>query len=125
MPRSYLELAQRHFVRLADLPDISIRAFDTRGSLAASLSVPPPPSTGDILPVTLAFSVVFHAVLLLITFAPPDFAGKNFVPQLEVVLVNSKSSAKPVKADALAQASLDGGGNTETKRQGQAPICRK
>ena len=95
--------------------DISIRAFDTRGSLAASLSAPPPPSTGDILPVTLAFSVVFHAVLLLITFAPPNFAGKNFVPQLEVVLVNSKSSSKPLKADALAQASLDGGGNTEAK----------
>jgi len=97
------------------LPDISISAFDTRGSLAASLSVPPPPSTGDILPVTLAFSIVFHAVLLLITFAPPNFAGRNFVPQLEVVLVNSKASSKPLKADALAQASLDGGGNTAAK----------
>ncbi|HKQ23469.1 MAG TPA: TonB family protein [Burkholderiales bacterium] len=95
--------------------DISIRAFDTRGGLAASLSAPPPPSTGDILPVTLAFSVVFHAVLLLITFAPPNFTAKNFVPQLEVVLVNSKSSSKPLKVDALAQASLEGGGNTETK----------
>ena len=97
------------------MPDISISALATRGSLAASLSVPPPPSTGDILPVTLAFSIVLHAVFLLITFAPPNSAGRNFVPQLEVVLVNSKSSAKPPKADALAQASLDGGGNTEAK----------
>jgi len=97
------------------LPDISIRTLDTRGSLAAGLSLLPPPSTGDILPVTLAFSIVFHAVLLLITFASPNFAGRNFVPHLEVVLVNAKSSSKPLKADALAQASLDGGGNTEAK----------
>jgi len=97
------------------LPDISISALDTRGSLAASLAFAPPPSTGDILPVTLAFSIVFHAFLLLVTFAPPDFAGKNLAPKLEVVLVNSKSSSKPLKADALAQASLDGGGNTEAK----------
>jgi protein TonB len=97
------------------LPDISISTLDTRGGLAAGLSVPPPPSTGDILPVTLAFSIVFHAVLLLITFAPPHFAGRDFVPRLEVVLVNAKSSSKPLKADALAQASLDGGGNSEAK----------
>lgn len=97
------------------MPDISISTLDTRGGLAAGLSVPPPPSTGDILPVTLAFSIVFHAVLLLITFAPPNFAGRDFVPRLEVVLVNAKSSSKPLKADALAQASLDGGGNSEAK----------
>ena len=34
---------------------------------------------------------------------------------MEVVLVNSKSSSKPLKTDALAQASLHGGGNTEAK----------
>lgn len=106
------------------MPDISISAFDTRGSLAASLSVPPPPTTGDILPVTLAVSIVFHAVLLLITFAPPDFSGRNSVPQLEVVLVNSKSFSKPLKADALAQASLDGGGNTEAKARASTNLLK-
>jgi protein TonB len=103
------------------LPDISISAFDTRGGLAG-LPVSPPPSTGDILPVTLAFSIVFHAVLLLITFAPPEFDASKFVPQLDVVLVNSKTSSKPTKADALAQANLDGGGNTETDRRAKTNL---
>lgn len=98
------------------MPEISISGLDTSGGYPG-LPVFPPPSTGDILPVTLAFSVVFHAALLLITFSPPDFDGSKFVPQLDVVLVNARTSSKPVKADALAQASLDGGGNTEAKRR--------
>ena len=40
---------------------------------------------------------------------------------MDVVLVNSKSAAKPTKADALAQANLDGGGNTDEKRRASTP----
>jgi protein TonB len=104
------------------LPDIPISALTSRGGFAASLPAPPPPSTGDILPITLAFSIVFHAVLLLITFAPPDFNPAKFAPQLDVVLVNSKSASRPVKADALAQANLDGGGNTEADRRAKTNL---
>jgi len=71
-------------------------------------------TSADVLPVTLAISIVFHAFLLLITFAVPDSPrGKN-AAQLDVVLVNSQSPSRPVKADVLAQANLDGGGNTES-----------
>jgi protein TonB len=104
------------------LPDTSISAFPAGGGLAAGLTVPPPPATGDILPITLAVSVVLHAVVLLITFAPPVFEGSKFVPHLDVVLVNSKSASKPVKADALAQANLDGGGNTEADRRAKTSL---
>jgi protein TonB len=38
------------------------------------------------------------------------------------VLVNSKSKSKPVKADALAQANLDGGGNTAEDRQAKSML---
>jgi periplasmic protein TonB len=41
---------------------------------------------------------------------------------LDVVLVNSKSATKPTKADALAQANLDGGGNTDEKLQAKSPF---
>jgi periplasmic protein TonB len=41
---------------------------------------------------------------------------------LEVVLVNAKSKAKPAKADALAQANLDGGGNTDEKLRASTPF---
>ena len=81
-----------------------------------------PPTTGDVLPVTLAISIVFHAFLLLITFAPPDFDPAKFVSQLDVILVNSKSPSRPAKADALAQASLDGGGNVEFNRMAKTNL---
>jgi protein TonB len=74
------------------------------------------------LPITLAISVVLHAVVLLITFAPPDSDNSKFAPHLDVVLVNSKSVSKPLKADALAQASLDGGGNTQENRRAKSPL---
>jgi protein TonB len=115
-----LALAQSR--RKANLPDTSISAFPQRGSLIAGLTVAPPPSSGDILPITLAVSVVLHAIVLLITFAPPAFEGAKFMPHLDVVLVNSKTSSRPVKADALAQANLDGGGNTEADRRAKTNL---
>jgi protein TonB len=36
--------------------------------------------------------------------------------------VNSRSATKPVKADALAQANLDGGGNTDEKLRAKTPF---
>jgi protein TonB len=41
---------------------------------------------------------------------------------LDVVLVNSKSATRPEKADALAQANLDGGGNTDQKLRASTPL---
>jgi len=90
--------------------------------LAAGLAVPPPPGSVDVLPITLAISVVLHAVVLLITFAPPVFDAPRFAAHLDVVLVNSSSASKPLKADALAQASLDGGGNTEAERRAKTNL---
>ena len=41
---------------------------------------------------------------------------------LEVVLVNSRSATRPEKADAIAQANLDGGGNTDQKLRASSPF---
>ena len=43
-------------------------------------------------------------------------------PPLEVALVNAKSKAKPAVADILAQANLDGGGNTDANRRAKTPL---
>ena len=51
-----------------------------------------------------------------------DSALEDRNSQLEVVLVNARSKAAPQKADALAQHNLDGGGNTDEKRQAQTPL---
>jgi len=72
----------------------------------------------------MAVSLALHLFLLFgITLVMPDPRNAlNFLQPLQVVLVNSKSASKPVKADALAQANLDGGGNTQDDRQAKTPL---
>ena len=74
---------------------------------------PRPASTT--LSVAIGLSVLLHVLVLLIRFQYPDANMFKGSPAIEVVLVNSKSSTRPTKADALAQANLDGGGNTEKR----------
>ena len=71
----------------------------------------------------LIASLVLHAVALAIHFSPLDLrslADKG--PPLEVALVNARSPNKPTKADILAQANLDGGGNTDQDRRAKTPL---
>ncbi len=72
----------------------------------------------------LAFSLVLHALILFgIGFALPDLRKKaGLTSPLQVVLVNTKSKSRPVKADALAQKNLDGGGNTPQDRRAKTPL---
>lgn len=70
-----------------------------------------------ILTAALAVSFVGHAGLLGVQFTTPDaFRLRSGEVPLDVVLVNAKHASKPAKADALAQANLDGGGNAEKGR---------
>lgn len=74
------------------------------------------------LTLALAVSLLLHAVLLAIRFTPPDFLEKAREQALEVILVNSKSKARPDKAQAKAQTNLDGGGNTDEDRRARTPL---
>jgi protein TonB len=74
--------------------------------------------------VAIVASIAVHVVVVLglgmkLIPAPKWDAPHNM---LDVVLVNSKSAARPDKADALAQANLDGGGNTDEKRRASTPM---
>ncbi|MGZ8290455.1 MAG: energy transducer TonB [Telluria sp.] len=69
------------------------------------------------LTIAIAVSVVVHAALLAVRFAAPDaFRLEPADPGLEVILVNAKHDKKPSKAQALAQANLEGGGNASEGR---------
>ena len=71
----------------------------------------------------LVLSLAVHALVLAIHFRFPEvFRRPGASPPLEVVLVNARTESKPVKAELLAQANLDGGGNTETKRRAKSPL---
>ena len=75
------------------------------------------------LALALTLSIFLHAVALSIHFKLPDIIRDKYLSQsLDVVLVNSKTRAKPVKADVLAQANLDGGGNTDENRRAKTPL---
>ncbi len=74
--------------------------------------------------VAMISSIAVHALLIVglgFKMIPkPDWDAPHNV--MDVVLVNSKSAAKPVKADALAQANLEGGGNTDQKLRAKSPF---
>ena len=74
--------------------------------------------------VALVASFTVHAFAIVgLGFQVPD-PSRLSPPRsvLDVVLVNAKSASKPEKADALAQANLDGGGNTDQKRRASSPM---
>jgi len=65
----------------------------------------------------LGASLAVHAGLLFVRLADPDAFNRVFEDSpLEVVLVNSRSKEAPVKAQAIAQARLAGGGDMERGR---------
>ena len=74
--------------------------------------------------VALVSSIAFHLFVILGLGIQmprmPAFDAPHNV--MDVVLVNSKSATRPEKADALAQANLDGGGNTDRKLRARSPF---
>ena len=67
--------------------------------------------------IAVVISVLLHGLLLAVRFAAPEpVRFKPVDPGLEVILVNARHDKKPVKAEALAQANLDGGGNADAGR---------
>ena len=64
----------------------------------------------------LGLSVLLHAALLTIRFVDPEGFKRVFHDTtLDVVLVNAESDEKPEKPQALAQATLAGGGEAADK----------
>ena len=69
------------------------------------------------LQIALGVSVGLHIALLALRFGAPETFHRVFQDTpLEVVLVNARSSEKPTRAQALAQASLAGGGEAAAGR---------
>lgn len=74
------------------------------------------------LKLALAVSVLAHAALLTVHFTPPNALDKMTERALDVILVNGKHAQRPHKAQALAQANLDGGGDTVEDRRVKTPL---
>jgi protein TonB len=73
--------------------------------------------------VAVAMSLLIHLLLIFgVSFKLPDLSKIAAQQPLEVTLVNARTQARPQKADALAQANLDGGGNTDSRRRAKTPL---
>ena len=82
-----------------------------------------PPRLTSAMQFAILASVLVHAAVLSLRFAFPDASRLRSSPQtLDVILVNSKSATRPAEAQALAQANLDGGGNTDENRRAKTPL---
>jgi periplasmic protein TonB len=69
------------------------------------------------LQLALGLSLVVHAALLTVRFVDPERFNRVFEDTpLEVILVNARTQDKPEKAQALAQASMGGGGELDKGR---------
>ena len=69
------------------------------------------------LQIALTVSIAVHAVLLTVRFVDPEAFNRVFEDTpLEVILVNAKTTEKPDKAQAIAQASMAGGGELDKGR---------
>jgi protein TonB len=76
-----------------------------------------------VLAVAIGTSVVLHAIALAVHFQFPNaMRAKSSEPRLDVVLVNAKTRERPTRADVLAQANLDRGGNVDEARRSRSPL---
>jgi periplasmic protein TonB len=76
-----------------------------------------------VLGAAIGLSLALHAVALAVHFKVPEAIRLKFESQpLEVVLVNARTAEKPAKAETLAQANLDRGGNVDENRRAKTPL---
>ncbi len=82
-----------------------------------------PVTSADRLGLTLFFAVVIHATLILGISFKPDFVKppQEEHPPIEIILVHQRSEQAPEKAEYLAQANVEGGGNTREKVRPTSP----
>src|SRR3954465_8150268 len=80
-------------------------------------------SNDRLLGTALGVSLALHAVALGVHFKFPEaMRWKAESQALEVVLVNAKTRERPTKADVMAQANLDRGGNVDENRRAKTPL---
>ena len=88
----------------------------------ATLALPAPLPGSQRLWGAIAISLAIHGLLLTLHFQFPDAARAMQEKALDIILVNAKSARKPADKQALAQANLDGGGNTDENRRAKTPL---
>jgi protein TonB len=91
----------------------------------AAVLAPPAVTPPDRLALTICIAVICHALFILgVGFVPPDLPKPRF-DTMEVTLVQTHSESPPEEAQYLAQASLQGGGDSEEADRPSSPISEQ
>ncbi|HJU23787.1 MAG TPA: TonB family protein [Casimicrobiaceae bacterium] len=118
-------------VRAVAQPKAAAPAAARKSNLSVAGALPPArippealatPRRLSTIGIAIAISIALHAIALTLHFTIGASHDRDPNPPLEVALVNARSASKPTKANLLAQANLDGGGNTEQNRQAKTPL---
>jgi protein TonB len=75
-----------------------------------------------VLSAAVVASLLLHAILLSLHFKFPGELRWRSSQALDVILVNASTRQRPANSAALAQANLDGGGDTEAERRAKTPL---
>jgi protein TonB len=87
-----------------------------------ALAIKPVVTPGDRLGLTICIAIIIHTMVVMgISFTPEPVPESRY-ESLEVILVTQRSEKPPEDADMLAQANLEGGGNSETSERPSAPV---
>ncbi len=70
----------------------------------------------------IGISLAVHGLILSLHFAFPEASKALQKHALDVILVNARTKEAPLDAKAIAQANLDGGGNTDEDRRIKTPL---
>jgi protein TonB len=86
------------------------------------LAIKPVVTPGDRLGLTICIAIIIHTMVVMgISFTPEPMPESRY-ESLQVVLVTQRSEIPPEDADMLAQANLQGGGNSDTAQRPSAPV---
>lgn len=89
---------------------------------AAALRALPAQPDSRRLWLAVGLSIALHSAILALHFKFPEASRNLREKALDIILVNAKSASKPASPQALAQANLDGGGNTDEHRRAKTPL---
>jgi protein TonB len=73
------------------------------------------------LAIGFAVSAMVHVLVMLIHFTMPEMLAER-APTLDVILVNARHDTVPTDPQALAQANLDGGGDSSEDVRAASPL---
>src|SRR6476646_773860 len=130
-PKPAIPVAAARVVSISGSPVPLAKPAPPKARLAVAGALPPAriplaslvsPSRRSTIGVAIGVSLALHALAMTLHFTVGSGRIRDREPPLEVALVNAKSASKPTKADLLAQANLDGGGNTEQNRRAKTPL---